>query len=162
VSPAERRWSGSAHSITVPEAPQAFATDPNNVFAGWISNEIQKEDIVGTYVDSTASPSTTHFDRSIFASPTGTFVAGGTAPNRVPPPVLDTGNNPGGVGGSSATLRTSRIRSRTDLAPAPGQRLIVEAVDSPSDGDPASHPTFGAAQLVRFHFGLFFYSSLCI
>jgi hypothetical protein len=28
VSPSEQRWSGPAHCITLPEAPEPFATDP--------------------------------------------------------------------------------------------------------------------------------------
>src|SRR6516225_402591 len=28
VSPSERRWSGPAHRITLPEVPEPFATDP--------------------------------------------------------------------------------------------------------------------------------------
>jgi hypothetical protein len=28
VSPSERRWSGPAHRITLPEDPEPFATDP--------------------------------------------------------------------------------------------------------------------------------------
>ena len=31
MSPAERRWSGLAHGITVPEAPEPFATDPSDL-----------------------------------------------------------------------------------------------------------------------------------
>jgi hypothetical protein len=80
--------------------------------------------------------------------------------------LLDTGRPSPGTGGDTATLTRSRIRTRLNLrsAAAPvavGQRLLVEAVDSPGDGEGANHPGFPAAQLIRFRFGLDFGAFLC-
>jgi len=146
----------------------------NRVFAGWVNNEVRAEEIVGTYVDNTVAPPATHHHRSIFVSngaaatgahPSGSpaFLPGGpTAPAIRAAPLLDSGRAPAGVGGETATMRSSRIASRTDLAPAMGQRWRVRCLDSPGDSDPANHLGFPAAQLTRSRFRLFFRASLCV
>jgi hypothetical protein len=84
------------------------------------------------------------------------------APAVIPPPLLDSGRGAtAGTGGDSATLRTSQIRPPRGVRPL-GQRWIVEAVDSPGDGDYGTHPLIGTAQLTAFRFGLSFSSFLAI
>jgi outer membrane protein OmpA-like peptidoglycan-associated protein len=139
---------------------------------GWINNEVAVETIQGTYTDTTAPPPPrVHPTPSIFvsnrAAATGVvqkgvaFLPADPAPAMEAPPLLDTGRDPGGgTGGITATLRSSRIRTRTNLAV--GERWIVEAVDSPSDGDDGTHPAVAAAQLTAFQFGLTFASTLAV
>lgn len=146
----------------------------DRVFAGWVNNESANENIVGTFTDSTVAPPVNHASSSIFASNSAvasgannTFLPGDPAPVLVAPPLLDSGRPGAGAGGNTATLTSSRITSRanlrTALAPAAvGQRLLVEAVDSPGDGEGPNHPGFAAAQLVRFHFGLTFSAFLSL
>jgi hypothetical protein len=139
------------------------------VFAGWINNESANEDIAGSYVDSTVAPPQNHRNFSVFASnraaATGgvpnnpNFRPGDPAPVTVAPPLLDSGRGAAGTGGNSATLTSSRVRTRTDTAI--GQRWLVEAIDSPGDGEGPTHPGFAAARLVRFRFHLDFLASLC-
>jgi hypothetical protein len=141
----------------------------DRVFAGWVNNESANEDIAGSFVDSTAAPPQNHRNFSVFASnrasATGgspaspNFLPGDPAPALVAPPLLDSGRVGAGAGGDSATLTSSRVRSRTNLAL--GQRWLVEAIDSPGDGEGATHPGFAAARLVRFRFYLDFLASLC-
>jgi outer membrane protein OmpA-like peptidoglycan-associated protein len=145
----------------------------DRVFAGWVNNESANETVLGTFLDSTVAPPVNHTSASVFVSNIGSangpgpsFLPTDAAPALLAPPLLDTGRNPGGRGGDTACLRSSRIRTRTTLrtaaAPAAvGQRLLVEAVDSPSDGENRVHPGFPAARLVRFRFGLTFRASLC-
>lgn len=140
------------------------------VFAGWVNNETRNENIAGTFVDRTVAPTVTMRSATVFASnsalATGgnangrVFLPGDPAPSLVAPILLDTGRAPPGVGGDSACLTRSRIRSRANLAI--GQRIVVESVDSPGDGDGPTHPGRPAARLERFHFGLDFQASLCI
>lgn len=147
----------------------------DRAFAGWVNNESLNEDIVGTFRDTTVAPPANHLNTSIFASNAGvaatgagpTFLPGNAAPALVAPPLLDSGRAPAGIGGDTACLRSSRIRLprvtlRTAAAPAAvGQRIIVEAVDSPNDGEGTNHPGFPAALLIRFKFGLDFSAFLC-
>jgi hypothetical protein len=139
------------------------------VFAGWINNESANEDIAGSYVDNTVAPPQNHRNFSVFASnralATGgspnnpNFLPVDPAPALVAPPLLDSGRAGAGSGGDSATLTSSRVRTRTNTAL--GQRWLVEAIDSPGDGEGPTHPGFPAAQLVRFRFHLDFRASLC-
>lgn len=136
-------------------------------FGGWINNETAVEAIAGTFVD---GGGVAHTDPTVFASNRGAatggtagspiFQPGDPAPALIAPPLLDSGRGAGvvGLGGDSATLTRSRIRSRTPQAL--GERWIVESVDSPGDGEPATHPGFAAATLRQFHFGLTFSSTL--
>ncbi len=145
----------------------------DRVFAGWVNNETAAENIVGTFQDATVAPPVLHRDPSIFASNRGsatganhTFLPADPPPAIVAPTLLDTGRGTPGTGGDSATLTSSRMRTRNSLrtaaAPAAvGQRILVEAIDSPGDGEGSIHPGFPAAKLVRFHFGLTFSASLC-
>lgn len=148
----------------------------DRVFAGWVNNESANEDIIGTFRDTSVAPAVNRLSTSVFASnaaaATGAgltgraFIPGNPAPALEPPPLLDTGRGNPGSGGDTACLTRSRIRTRTNLrtplAPAAvGQRFLVEAVDSPGDGDGPNHPGFPAAQLVRFRFGLDFSAFLC-
>jgi hypothetical protein len=138
-------------------------------FGGWINNETAVETIVGTFVDAAGG---VHTDPSVFASNGGAatggtpaspiFLPGNPAPALIAPPLLDSGQGLAvvGRGGDSATLTRSRIRTRTALPL--GQRWIVESVDSPGDGEPATHQGFPAATLRRFHFGLTFSSTLAL
>ncbi len=142
------------------------------IFGGWINNEANTEDIVGTFLDSTVAPPVVHTHASVFASnlaaATGAHPSGSAAfrpvdpaPTLVVAPVLDTGRLTPGTGGDTATLSRSRIRVKRDLAPQPGQRWLIESVDSPGDGDPANHIGFPAAVLTRFRFNLRFRAALC-
>lgn len=145
----------------------------SSVFAGWVNNESANEDIVGTYQDTTVAPPVNHTNSSVFASNTAaatgrgpTFLPGDPAPVLVAPSLLDSGRPAPGIGGDTACLSRSRIRTRTTLrtaaAPAAvGQRILVEAVDSPGDGEGPTHPGFAAARLIRFKFGLDFSAFLC-
>ena len=149
----------------------------DSVFAGWVNNETANENINGTFQDTSTTPPQNHQTPSVFASnrasASGTHAASGLraflpnppssdpAPALVNPPLLDTGRGSAGTGGPTATLRTSQITSRTNLrspaSPAAvGQRFVVEAVDSPGDGEGPTHPGFPAAKLISFRFGLTF------
>ncbi|WP_324651568.1 peptidoglycan-binding protein [Georgenia sp. H159] len=140
-------------------------------FAGWVNNESAVEAISGTFIDDTGGAPVVHRDPTVFASnPTdasgGTlgspiFLPGDPAPALIAPPLLDSGRGAGvvGRGGDSATLTRSRIRPPRAARPL-GQRWIVEAVDSPGDGEPATHAGFPAATLRRFDFGLTFRATL--
>lgn len=142
----------------------------DQVFAGWVNNETRNENIVGTFVDRTVAPAVTLRMRSVFAtnaaSATGAaaagraFLPGDPAPALLAPPLLDTGRPGAGSGGDTATLTRSRVKSRTPLAA--GERLVVESVDSPGDGDGPTHPARPAARLETFHFELDFQASLCL
>lgn len=142
----------------------------DQVFAGWVNNESQDENIVGTFVDRTVSPPVVLHVRSVFAA-NRDVATGGTAnssvflpfdpaPVLVAPPLLDTGRPNPGSGGNTATLTRSRLTSRRNLPV--GQRLHVEAVDSPGDGEGSTHPARPNARLERFHFELDFRASLCV
>ena len=141
----------------------------DKVFAGWINSESANEDIAGTFQDTTVVPPANHRSFSIFASNRATATGGGVAspiflpgdpaPALVAPPLLDSGRLNAGTGGDTACLTTSRIRSRSNRPI--GQRFRVEAVDSPGDGEGATHPGFPAANLVRFRFRLYFRAYLC-
>lgn len=138
-------------------------------FGGWINNETAVENVVGTFQDAAG---TVHSDPAVFASNTGAatggtpaspiFLPGDPAPALIVPPLLDSGRGAGtvGIGGDSATLTRSRIRTRTNQAL--GERWIVESVDSPGDGEGPTHPGFAAATLRSFRFGLTFSSTLGI
>jgi hypothetical protein len=139
------------------------------VFAGWVNNESANEDIAGTFNDTGVAPAVNRRSFTVFASngagatgasgTTPVFLPGDPAPVLVAPPLLDTGRGTPGTGGDTATLTRSRIRTRTNLAV--GQRWLIEAVDSPGDGDSATHPGFATARLVRFRFHLDFRAYLC-
>lgn len=139
----------------------------NRAFAGWCNNESANEDIAGTFTDTTVAPAVNHRSFTVFASnlaaSTGgnnTFIPGDPAPALVAPALLDSGRAPGpGTGGDTATLTSSRIRTRTNQAL--GQRWRVEAIDSPGDGDGPTHPGFPAATLSRFRFHLDFRAYAC-
>lgn len=138
----------------------------DKVFAGWINNESANENIVGTFREMVGGVPTQRRSSSVFASnrasATGannTFLPGNPAPALVPPALLDSGRGSPGTGGDTATLTRSRIRTRTNLSA--GQRFLVEAVDSPGDGEGGTHPGFAAARLVNFQFGLDFRAYLC-
>jgi hypothetical protein len=141
----------------------------DQVFAGWVNNEALNEDIAGTFTDTTVVPPQNHRSFSVFASnhaaATGAaatgraFVPGDPAPALVAPPLLDSGRGGAGAGGNTATLTSSRIAQRPNLAL--GQRWLIEAIDSPGDGEGAVHPAFPAARLVRFRFHLDFRAYLC-
>jgi len=146
----------------------------DRVFAGWDNNIPVNLDIAGTFRDTSVAPPVNRREFWVFSSNRGTggnlahstFLPGDPAPALVAPPLLDTGRTPGGVGGDSNCLGRSRIRTRTALRTpatpnAVGQRIIVEAVDSPGNGADANHPGFPAAQLVRFRFNLDFTAFLC-
>lgn len=138
----------------------------NRVFGGWINNESANEDIAGTFRDTTVAPAVEHRSFSVFASnwaaaTGGVFLPTDPVPVLVAPPLLDSGRGGAGTGGNTATLTTSRIRPPRTNRPT-GQRLVVEAVDSPGDGDDPSHPGFPAARLVRFRFRLFFRAYLSV
>lgn len=138
-------------------------------FGGWINNETAVENVVGTFRDAAGNVRT---DPSVFASNTASasggtpaspiFLPGDPAPALIAPPLLDSGRGSGtvGRGGNSATLTRSRIRTRTDQAL--GERWVVEAVDSPGDGEPPTHPGFASATLRSFQFGLTFSATLGI
>ncbi len=146
----------------------------DRVFAGWINNELD-EDVVATFEDASVNPPVNPRSINIFASnkasatgPNNEFVKGQNEPNPVTvlPPFLDSTRNPVGVGGGTACLLTSRISSRTKLRTnatpsAIGQRLHIEAVDSPNQVVAPLHPRFSAAQLVHFQFNLDFRAFLC-
>ncbi len=145
-------------------------------FGGWINNETAVETTQGSYTD-TVPPNRLHTTPSLFVSnvaaatlrvlsgaPTAFAPTDLThpAPAVIPPPLLDSGRGAtAGTGGDSATLRTSQIRPPRGVRPL-GQRWIVEAVDSPGDGDYGTHPLIGTAQLTAFRFGLSFSSFLAI
>lgn len=140
----------------------------NRGFAGWCNTISAAPDIHGTYNDP-GPPVVVHHRFLVFASNVGaatgagnTFLPGDPAPAVLAPPLLDTGRAPAatrGTGGDTATLTTSRIRSRTNQPL--GQRWLIEAVDSPRLSTPGTHPGFAAANLVRFRFHLDFRAYLC-
>jgi hypothetical protein len=144
----------------------------NQFFGGWINNEVAVEQIAGTYRD-TVPPNNVHTTPSIFASNNAAATGGGPGnriflpgppdPAIVPPPLLDSGRGAAviGRGGDSATLGTSRIRPPR-ANQAIGQRWIVEAIDSPGDGDVAIHPAIATAHLIGFRFGLTFSATLAV
>jgi hypothetical protein len=146
------------------------------VFAGWVQDLVADLDWVGSY-------SGAHSIRTMFAHNTGTgpfeIFRAGDHPDLVQPPVtdtkplLDTGRANAGTGGRTATLSTSRIRPPPEDLNL-GQRWIVEAVDSPGDGDkPLSDgffflldPVFSTAahpvRLQAIHFEAHFRANLCL
>jgi hypothetical protein len=140
----------------------------NQVFSGWLQNIPTPLDIVASYTGG-------HAVRIVFASNVpvaGVFLpavppAGpGPAPAIVATPLLDSGRPGAGQGGNSATLGSSRIRSRIPTGslggpPTLGERLIVEAVDSPSGfSATGTHPGLPAAVLTSFRFNLDFDANL--
>lgn len=141
-----------------------------NFFGGWINNEVAPETIEGTYTDATVTPNRVLRTPSLFASnataaslPTQTgraFAPTDPAPAILAVPLLDSGQIGAGAGGNSAALTRSRIRNRTNQAL--GERWIVEAVDSPGDGDAGTHPRVAAARLTAFNFGLTFGAFLAV
>jgi|GEM_PF-1362602 len=145
--------------------------DIANFFGGWINNEVAVETIQGTYTDTTVVPNQVHLTPSLFVSNVAAaslatltsraFAPADPAPAILAVPLLDTGRGAGaGTGGDSATLTRSRIRTRTNQAL--GERWIVEAVDSPGDGDAGTHPRVAAARLTAFTFGLTFGAFLAV
>jgi len=142
------------------------------VFAGWVNDIVADIDWLGSYQD-------VHSVNEVFATNSGTCPFGmfqpGDHPDLVKPPisdtapVLDTGRIPDpGTGGATATLATSRIRTRTDLPL--GQRWIIEAVDSPAPSPDRHyfllHPVFSTAahpvRLQAIHFEIHFRANLCL
>jgi hypothetical protein len=136
------------------------------VFAGWVNN-IPSIDVGGTFVDATnpLAP-VTHHSHFVFVSnqAAGPFVPGGAAPAHRRLPLLDVGpaHAPEGTGGLTATLSRSRIRSRTDRTPDPGQFFVVESDDCPALQEIGTHPGFPAAQLAHYGFRLDFRVALCV
>ena len=125
----------------------------DRVFGGWINNISRNLDIRANYDGG-------HSRFSVFASNVASATGGGRtflpadpAPILVAPPLLDTGRPGGGTGGETATLTSSRIRSRTPQAL--GQRWIVEAIDSPGNGTSLTHIAFGT-RILTYHFELHF------
>jgi hypothetical protein len=144
-------------------------------FGGWINNLAGSTSFSPTYTDATVVPPTVHPAPFVFASngnvATGagipslpgnprSFQAGDAAPAIVAPPILDTGRPLAGTGGDSAALATSRIRSRTNLAP--GERWIVEAVDSPGNFVPGTHLNRGMARLTSYEMTMRFAATLAV
>ena len=144
-------------------------------FGGWINNMTGPTTFSPTYTDATVAPPTVHPAPFVFASnghqatgapvptlPNGprSFRAGDPAPAIVAPPILDTGRDLPGTGGDSPALRTSQIRSRTNLAL--GERWIVEAVDSPGDSVPGTHLNRGTAQLTSYEMSIRFSATLAL
>jgi hypothetical protein len=87
-------------------------------------------------------------------------------PKTVAKPLLDTFRPNPGTGGDTAILRHARIRSRGPREPV-GQRLVVEAVDSPYLRNlPTLHPIFSTAaapsRLFHARFELHFSAHLCL
>ena len=122
-------------------------------FGGWVNNVTGPNVSTATYTDSTVAPPTVHPAPRVFASNLpagGTFLPGGVAPALIAPLILDSGQPAPGTGGLSATLSTSRIRSRTNRPL--GERWIVEAVDSPALSADGIHPGRPNAQLTAFAF----------
>ena len=109
----------------------------DKIFAGWVNNVRIADNVVGEYTGGRRVATVlaaNHGDASQpypRPPPHVIFMPGDAAPVTIDPPLLDSGRDPAGVGGDSATLNHSRIRSRKDLQV--GQRWIVEAVDSPGD-----------------------------
>lgn len=127
----------------------------DKVFGGLV-NMVQIRDVNALYTDTTTSPPTDRGLRFVAASNAASassnwgtrkmFVPGDPAPVPFALPLLDTGKNPGGVGGDTATMS----RSRTRLAPAQpalGQRMTIWCIDSPGWGFPKAHPVNGSAIL---------------
>lgn len=119
------------------------------VFAGWINN-LRSTIRSGEYAGNHVSQIVLATNLAAANGPNNTFRPGDAAP--IPPafPILDTGRNPHGTGGETATLTRSRSQpaDRTDLAV--GQRWRVEAVDSPGGGQGLTHAFFPGA-LNRVH-----------
>jgi hypothetical protein len=117
-------------------------------------------DIVATYTDSTVAPAVDHPLRNVYVTNRGaaTGAIGGTnvfqpgdpAPDEYAYPILDTGRNPGGNGGNTATMTRSEVVSRVDRPV--GQRWRVTCIDSPGRGFQRNHPIFPAAVLSRIHY----------
>jgi hypothetical protein len=131
----------------------------DRVFAGFI-NDLANVDIVATYTDATVAPAVDHALRNVYVTNRGaaTGAIGGTnvfqpgdpAPDEYAYPILDTGRNPGGNGGNTATMTRSQVVNRVDR-PA-GQRWRVTCIDSPGRGFQRNHPIFPAAVLSRIHY----------
>lgn len=141
------------------------------VFAGWVNTISANPTTVGTYLDSGVAPPMNRIVPLVFATNTPAtqiFLPPPPPPPPpppgpaiAPPPILDTGRTPTPNGGNEATLTSSRIRvPRTNLPV--GQRIIVEAVDSPAIPMFGLHPGFATANLIQFNLGLIFTGFLCL
>jgi hypothetical protein len=127
----------------------------DRAFAGWINNESQNENIRASYSGGHSRFSVFASNRGAATGPGRTFLPGNPAPVLVPPSLLDSGRPGAGTGGETATLTSSRIRTRTPQAV--GQRWLIEAIDSPGDSAPLVHPHAPfAARIQRYHFELHF------
>lgn len=126
----------------------------DRAFGGWMNNEVAAEDVTGNYQNG-------HTILSVFATNGNYFPPGGAAaPAIIAPPFLDSGYPDGGLGGGRAMLTQSRMGTTTALAL--GNRVLVEAVDSPGQGYSGFHYGFPGSRLTGMTFNMDFHAWLVV
>jgi hypothetical protein len=131
---------------------------------GGLVNNLALVDIRGTYTDGGGA---THDLINVYVSNLPavdrtlrkpTFRAGGTAPNVLDFPILDSGRSPPGLGGDTATMGSSAMAR----APRPlGQRWTITCIDAPGRPFLLVHPFVGGAQLTSVRYIQNFTANFC-
>jgi hypothetical protein len=140
------------------------------VFGGLI-NMLTGPNITTVYRDSTVAPPVNYAVQNIYATnlAAATSSYGGTpmflptdpAPSIFATPFLDTGRNPGGVGGETAVMGRSGGWDPAPTNRPVGQRRTLRCIDSPGRGFLMQHPTHPAAQLLSIHYEQVFQANFC-
>jgi hypothetical protein len=104
----------------------------DRVFAGWINETTNDHFAPAAYQDNSRISFIFVSNAAQATGADGTFLPGaGVPPNYLASPLLDSGRNPAGVGGNTATMTQSRIASRQPRGGL-GELWTIDNVDSPS------------------------------
>jgi hypothetical protein len=88
------------------------------------------------------------------------FIPGDNAPSLYAFPHLDTGRDPGGIGGETAVMGRSGVWDASANRPV-GQRFTLRCIDSPGRVFDREHPHYPGALLHQIHYDQQFQASFC-
>jgi hypothetical protein len=138
---------------------------------GGLCNMLTGPNINLVYRDATGPAPVDFHIQNIYATnlPAATSAYGGTpmflpadpAPVLFAVPFLDTGRNPGGIGGETATMSKSGPWDPAPVNRPVGQRWTLRCIDSPGRSFLLQHPTHPAARLFRIHYEQRFRANFC-
>jgi hypothetical protein len=89
------------------------------------------------------------------------YQPGDPAPVLLGFPVLDTGRNPGGIGGETAVMGRSGVWDPVPVNRPVGQRRTLRCIDSPGRGFLSVHPNNPNALLTHIHYVQRFRAHFC-
>ncbi|OAI47174.1 hypothetical protein AYO44_09990 [Planctomycetaceae bacterium SCGC AG-212-F19] len=131
----------------------------DRVFGGWLNNLAANSVATAQYTNN-------HHAEWLYASNVPAnrrFLPADAVPNLVAAPILDTGRPIAATGGNTVTLGRSQIGARGAIpGGAAGQRLQIEAVDSPSRSFLRANPGFPGSVLTSVRWNHRFQANLTL